>query len=132
MKSEIGGKTGTTNDYNDGWFMSITPNIVTGVWTGGDEKWVRFYTLQDGQGFVMSRPTVQNYIYNLERDSTVNLNVSKRFKVPLNKKYLDLIDCAKYKQVKPEEEQEMRMENKLQMDEFEEEEFSEDEDTLEE
>ena len=132
VKSEIGGKTGTTNDYNDGWFMSITPNIVTGVWTGGDEKWVRFYTLQDGQGFVMSRPTVQNYLYNLERDSTVNLNVSKRFKVPLNKKYLDLIDCAKYKQVKPEEEQEMRMENKLQMDEFEEEEFSEDEDTLEE
>ena len=132
IKSEIGGKTGTTNDYNDGWFMSITPNIVTGVWTGGDEKWVRFYTLQDGQGYVMSRPKVQKYLYYLERDTTVNLNVSKRFKIPTNKKYLDLIDCAKYKQVKPEEEQEIRLENKLQMDEFEEEEFEESEDTLEE
>ncbi len=132
IKSEIGGKTGTTNDYNDGWFMSITPNVVTGVWTGGDEKWVRFYTLQDGQGYVMARPIVQKYLYNLERDTTVNLNVSKRFKIPENKKYLDMIDCAKYKQVKPEDEQEMRLENKLQMDEFEEEEFEEDIDTLEE
>lgn len=132
VKSEIGGKTGTTNDYNDGWFMSITPNVVTGVWTGGDEKWVRFYTLQDGQGYVMARPIVQKYLYKLERDTTVNLDVSKRFKLPSNNKYLDLIDCAKYKQVQPEEEREIRMENKLQMDEFDEEEFEEEEDTLEE
>jgi len=127
VKSEIGGKTGTTNDYNDGWFMSITPNLVTGVWTGGDEKWVRFYTLEDGQGFVMARPIVQKLIYKLERDTTVNFDYQKRFKVPSNKRYLDMIDCAKYKQVKPEEEQEIRLEQKLQMDEFDEEEFDEEE-----
>ena len=50
VKSEIGGKTGTTNDFADGWFMSVTPEIVVGVWTGGDEKWVRFYTLNEGPG----------------------------------------------------------------------------------
>lgn len=126
VNSEIGGKTGTTNNFADGWFMSITPNIVTGVWTGGDEKWVRFYTLNDGQGFVMARPIVQKFIYKLERDSTVNFNVAKRFKLPTNNKYLELIDCTKYKQVKPEEEQEIRLQEKIQLDEFEEE-FEEDE-----
>lgn len=132
VKSEIGGKTGTTNDYNDGWFMSITPNIVTGVWTGGDEKWVRFYTLGDGQGYVMARPIVQKYLYRLERDTTINFDYEKRFKLPSDNRYLDLINCAKYKQVKPEEEQEIRLEQKLQMDEFDEEEFDDEEEEMDE
>ena len=121
VKSEIGGKTGTTNDYADGWFMSITPNIVTGVWTGGDEKWVRFYTLQDGQGFVMARPIVQKFIYSLENDTTITFDYNKRFKTPDNPKYKDMIDCGKHKEIKPEEEQEMRLEEKVEMDEFDEE-----------
>lgn len=125
VKSEIGGKTGTTNDYADGWFMSITPNIVTGVWTGGDEKWVRFYTLEDGQGFVMARPIVQKYIYALERDTSLHFDYNKKFKEPADKSYRDLIDCSKYKQIKPEEEQKQRMEEKIEQDEFEEE-FEED------
>ncbi len=129
VKSEIGGKTGTTNDYADGWFMSITPNIVTGVWTGGDEKWVRFYTLEEGQGFVMARPIVQKFIYGIENDTTINFDYKRRFITPDNPKYKDLIDCGKYKEIRPEEEQEMRMEEKEEMDEFEEE-FEEEQDTL--
>ena len=129
VKSEIGGKTGTTNDYADGWFMSITPNIVTGVWTGGDEKWVRFYTLQDGQGFVMARPIVQKFIYSLENDTTLTFDYNKRFKTPGNPKYKDMIDCGKHKEIKPEEEQEMRLEEKVEMDEFEEE-FEEETDSI--
>ena len=38
LESQVGGKTGTTNDYSDGWFMGITPELVTGVWTGGDDS----------------------------------------------------------------------------------------------
>lgn len=56
VKSDIGGKTGTTNDFADGWFMGLTPTLVTGVWTGGDDKWIRFLTLDEGQGYVMARP----------------------------------------------------------------------------
>ena len=121
IKSEIGGKTGTTNDYADGWFMSITPNIVTGVWTGGDEKWVRFYTLADGQGFVMARPIVQKFIYSLENDTLIDFDYNKRFKTPADPKYKDLIDCGKHKGTEPEEEQEKSMEEKMEMDEFDEE-----------
>lgn len=129
VKSEIGGKTGTTNDYSDGWFMSITPNLVTGVWTGGDEKWVRFYTLEDGQGFVMARPIVQKLIYSLEQDSTCHFDYNKKFKVPDNPKYKELIDCGKYKEIKPEIESERHLEEKIEMDEFEEE-FEEETDSL--
>jgi len=45
IKTPVGGKTGTTNDYTDGWFMSITPNLVSGTWVGGDDRWIRFLSL---------------------------------------------------------------------------------------
>ncbi len=127
INSEVGGKTGTTNDYADGWFMSITPNIVTGAWTGGDEKWVRFYTLDEGQGFVVARPEVQNFLYKIERDTAIDLDVNKTFKLPDDNRYLDMIDCTKYKQEDPEQELEERIKQKVLMDEFEEEEFEEEE-----
>jgi len=47
IETPVGGKTGTTNDYTDGWFMSITPNLVSGTWVGGDDRWIRFLTLDD-------------------------------------------------------------------------------------
>ncbi|NNE26111.1 MAG: peptidoglycan glycosyltransferase [Saprospiraceae bacterium] len=104
VETDIGGKTGTTNDYADGWFMSVTPDLVTGVWVGGDDKWIRFLNLDDGQGFVMARPIVQNYIKSLEADSLADFNSEKSFPVPPDG-FLDFIDCAKYKQMSVEEEQ---------------------------
>ncbi|MBT8230682.1 MAG: transglycosylase domain-containing protein, partial [Bacteroidia bacterium] len=77
--TDIGGKTGTTNDYADGWFMSVTPDLVTGVWVGGDDKWIRFLTLEDGQGFVMARPIVMNYIKALEADSLADFEAEAQF-----------------------------------------------------
>jgi penicillin-binding protein 1A len=48
--NEIGGKTGTTNDASDGWYMGITHNLVTGVWVGGDERAIHFPSWDFGQG----------------------------------------------------------------------------------
>ncbi|MBK8626382.1 MAG: hypothetical protein IPN86_12715 [Saprospiraceae bacterium] len=64
VKSQIGGKTGTTNDFADGWFMGVT-TLAIGVWTGGDDKWIRFLTLDDGQGSVMARPIVQKFLQKI-------------------------------------------------------------------
>ena len=61
IKTPIGGKTGTTNDYADAWFMSITPNMVVGIWTGGDDKWIRFLS-QWWWRYTMARPIAQNFI----------------------------------------------------------------------
>ncbi len=104
VKTDIGGKTGTTNDYADGWFMSVAPDLVTGVWVGGDDKWIRFLSLENGQGFIMARPIVQKFIQGIESDSTADFNSDAQFPTP-PKGFLDFIDCEKYKQMSVEEEQ---------------------------
>ena len=103
VKSDCGGKTGTTNDYADGWFMGITPNLVVGTWVGGDDKWIRFFTLDEGQGFVMARPIFQKFIKKLESDESIDYDYEERFPSPTGAVW-NLIDCDKYKQIKPEEE----------------------------
>jgi len=82
IKTPVGGKTGTTNDYTDGWFMSITPNLVSGTWVGGDDRWIRFLTLDDGQGYVLARPIVQKYLKRLEADEEINFNTDVNFPTP--------------------------------------------------
>jgi len=135
LKTQNGGKTGTTNDYADGWFMGVTPSLVVGTWVGGDEKWVRFTTLDDGQGFVMARPIFQDLIKRLENDDTIqDYDAEKSFPKP-PPDYYAIVDCDKYKQLLPEEEREMNLQRKSEEDVFEEEEqeeFEEEEPAIEE
>ncbi|MEM9548517.1 MAG: transglycosylase domain-containing protein [Bacteroidota bacterium] len=125
LKSEVGGKTGTTNDYADGWFMGITPELVTGVWTGGDDKWIRFLTLDEGQGFIMARPIFEKYMRKIENDSLVIYNSEADFPKP-PRGFYDLVNCDKYKTITPEDEQTEIQQTKVNRDEFEEE-FEEEE-----
>jgi penicillin-binding protein 1A len=120
IQTPVGGKTGTTNDYTDGWFMSITPNLVSGTWVGGDDRWIRFLSLDEGQGYVLARPIVQKYLKRLEDDEEINLNTNVNFPAPPYG-FKEIVDCTKYKEITPEEEQAEIIENKKQLDEFEEE-----------
>lgn len=95
LKSEIGGKTGTTNDYVDGWFMGVTPSLVVGTWVGGDDRWIRFLTIADGQGAKMARPYFARFIKRLETDPKSGYDYNKRFKVPLGDLGIT-IDCGEY------------------------------------
>ena len=52
----IAGKTGTTQNQSDGWFMGIVPNLATGVWTGGEDRATHFETIAYGQGATMALP----------------------------------------------------------------------------
>jgi penicillin-binding protein 1A len=79
LKSEVGGKTGTTNDYTDGWFMGITPRLVVGTWVGGEDRWIRFLNLADGQGARMARPIFADFIGRLERDPKSGYDYNARF-----------------------------------------------------
>jgi len=56
FKNPIAGKTGTTQNQSDGWFMGMVPNLVTGVWVGGDNRAIHFKTLNYGQGASMALP----------------------------------------------------------------------------
>jgi penicillin-binding protein 1A len=94
LKSEIGGKTGTTNDYTDAWFMGITPRLVTGVWVGGEDRWIRFLSLNDGQGAKMARPVVAAFVGRLEKDPKSGYDYNARFVKPANMTIE--INCAAY------------------------------------
>ena len=56
FKNPIAGKTGTTQNQSDGWFMGMVPNLVTGVWVGGEDRAVHFKTIKYGQGASMALP----------------------------------------------------------------------------
>lgn len=94
LKSEIGGKTGTTNNYADAWFMGITPRLVVGTWVGGEDRWIRFLSLAEGQGSKMARPIVASFMGRLEKDPTSGYDYNARFQRPSD---LNIeINCAAY------------------------------------
>lgn len=73
LQMPIAGKTGTTNDCSDGWFIGFTPNLVTGVWTGGDEQAICFKDGVKGQGANMALPIWALYMKSIFEDSTINM-----------------------------------------------------------
>ena len=97
IKSEVGGKTGTTNDYVDGWFMGLTPDLVVGTWVGGEDRWIRFTTLRDGAGAKMARPFFADFIRRLEKDEEVDYDEKARFHVPAGELGIE-INCDLYQQ----------------------------------
>lgn len=120
IKTKIGGKTGTTNDYADGWFMGVTPNLITGVWSGGDDKWIRFLDLNDGQGYVMARPISELFFQKLEKDETSGYDYKANFPTP-PAGFAEMIDCEKYKYIRPADERRTLLKDKLKNEEFDEE-----------
>ena len=94
LKSEFGGKTGTTNDHVDAWYMGITPNLVIGTWVGGEYPWIRFTDFSFGQGSYMARPFFLDYMQRIESDVDIGFNTEAVFDDPSN---LDIeLDCTKY------------------------------------
>lgn len=106
FKSKAGGKTGTTNDFVDGWFIGFTPNLVVGVWTGGDERFIRFTNLADGQGFVTARPMFEKFIQNLEKNVA---SYDTKASFPKAHPGMDqLTRCSQFKVIYPAEERKLR------------------------
>jgi penicillin-binding protein 1A len=95
LKSRVGGKTGTTNDYRDGWFMGVTPNLVVGTWVGGEDQWIRFKSIREGQGAVMARPIFVKFIQALEADRKTDFPIVTSFTKPEGELGIT-IDCEKY------------------------------------
>ena len=79
----IAGKTGTTQNQTDGWFMGVVPNLATGVWTGGEDNAIHFAGITNGQGATMSLPSWALFMQKCYADKT--LNISKEdFEKPEN------------------------------------------------
>lgn len=74
IKFPTAGKTGTTQNNSDGWFIGITPDLVTGVWTGAEDRSVRFSTTDKGQGANMALPIYGYYMNKVYADSTITIS----------------------------------------------------------
>ena len=83
FRNEIAGKTGTTQNHSDGWFVGFVPNLVTGVWTGADNRAVRFRDLRLGQGAEMALPIWGNYMSSVFQNNRLNIKAQK-FPFPEN------------------------------------------------
>jgi penicillin-binding protein 1A len=71
-ENEIGGKTGTTNNASDAWYMGITRDLVSGAWVGGDERSIHYREWSLGQGGKMARPIWANYMMKVYGDPTLD------------------------------------------------------------
>jgi penicillin-binding protein 1A len=92
--NEIGGKTGTTNNASDGWYMGLTHNLVTGVWVGGDERSIHFPSWVFGQGLRTARPIWNNFMTRVYADESTEITKG-RFKRPATG--LDItLDCNRF------------------------------------
>ena len=72
-KGEIGGKTGTTSNNSDGWYMCITPDLVMGAWVGGDDRSIHFRSTSLGQGSRMALPIVGSFLENVYKDKSLDV-----------------------------------------------------------
>lgn len=81
IKAQMGGKTGTTNNNSDGWFMGFTPSLATGVWVGGEERSIHFDKMADGQGANTALPIYALYIKKVYADSTLMYTPADTFAV---------------------------------------------------
>ena len=68
------GKTGTTQNNSDGWFIGITPNLVTGIWVGAEDRAIRFRTMTYGQGARMALPIYGYYMDKVYKDPKIVLS----------------------------------------------------------
>lgn len=113
IKTPIGGKTGTTNDYRDGWFMGITPNLVVGTWVGGDEQFIRFRSIKYGQGGYMARPIFVKFMQGLESTPGIDYNPNISFEEPEGGVGIEL-DCEVYEKMLQKEMPEEILEEELE------------------
>ena len=82
ITAPMGGKTGTTNNNSDGWFMGFTPDLVSGVWVGGEDRSIHFDGMADGQGASMALPIYGLYMQKVYGDQSLGYSQDSDFEIP--------------------------------------------------
>ena len=82
LKAEMGGKTGTTNNNSDAWFMGVTPRLVSGCWVGGEDRDIHFNSMSMGQGATMALPIFAYYMKKIYDDDALDYSQDEKFDIP--------------------------------------------------
>ena len=89
---EIAGKTGTTNENRDAWFMGITPKLVAGSWVGAEDQSINLG--RKGEGSVMALPIVGDFLRRVHKDPNIPINKSDKFTRPASWQAVECEDAA--------------------------------------
>jgi Membrane carboxypeptidase/penicillin-binding protein len=95
LMNQIGGKTGTTQNHSNGWFMCVTPHLVGGVWSGWEDQAIHFETLGEGSGANMALPIMGLFLRKVYADPQFSSMQTDEFEVPSN--FNMELDCNKVK-----------------------------------
>lgn len=82
LKAPMGGKTGTSQNHSDGWFVGFTPSLVSGVWVGGEDRSIHFDNMSAGQGANMALPIWAIYMQKVYADEELGYRKEEQFDVP--------------------------------------------------
>ena len=103
IPGEVAGKTGTTDDHTDGWFMGMTPELIGGAWVGCDDPVLRFRSLGNGSGGAMAMPIWAKFFQKVFNDKELGYDPEGQFfepEVPID----IVMDCEKYNEVHADQE----------------------------
>src|SRR5664279_5466953 len=95
LMNQIGGKTGTTQNHSNGWFMCVTPHLVGGVWSGWEDQAIHFEALGEGSGASMALPIMGLFLQKVYADPQFSSMQTDEFEVPAN--FNMELDCNKVK-----------------------------------
>jgi len=107
LLNQIGGKTGTTQNHSNGWFMGVTPNMVGGVWSGWEDQGIHFETLGEGQGANMALPVMAIFLRKVYNDPKFSALENEEFEIPEN--FNMELDCNKVNRSNPRNENSRRI-----------------------
>ncbi len=82
ITAPIGGKTGTTQNNSDGWFVGFTPSLVSGCWVGGEDRAIHFDSMAEGQGASMALPIFALYMQKVLADESLGYSSTDEFDIP--------------------------------------------------
>ncbi len=102
LMNDIFGKTGTTQSYSDGWFMGCTPDLIAGCWVGCDDRYIRFHSMENGQGATTALPIWAHFFQKVYTDSLhfkQEINPEHSFEPPKEKLTIEM-DCGKFSEGK--------------------------------
>ncbi|MDR1407059.1 MAG: transglycosylase domain-containing protein [Tannerella sp.] len=88
IKAPMGGKTGTTQENADGWFMGFTPSLVAGCWVGGEDPSIHFDRMAEGQGASMALPIYAMFMQKVYADKTLGYQETEKF--DMSEEYVDI------------------------------------------
>jgi penicillin-binding protein 1A len=98
LMNDIFGKTGTTQSYADGWFIGCTPDLIAGSWVGCDDRYIRFRSMENGQGASTALPVWAKFFQKVYADSLHfknEINPDHRFEAPAGKINIEL-NCGRF------------------------------------